>query len=401
VKILLVSEFMVSVGGVQTHLDALIPRLKERVKDLAIATNYPLEPFPAGVDQTIDRHGVQTWKATDKCKAIAWKPDLVYYHGLADADLEAWYAANFPTVMYAHNYHGTCATGNKCFAHLGYQSCTRRLGPACLLAFLPFGCGGLNLSFLATSYRLQRKRQRNLPLMKHILVAGQHMQSEYLRHGVEPSRLSIVPLFPPGTLPQSEPPSERSFSNRLLVATRLAKVKGVELIPSIVQEATRNLGRKLEVVVAGDGPRMNHLREAVTRVGVQARIEGWISVEERSRWMRESDLLVVPSLWPEPFGLVGIEAGCVGLPAVGFSVGGIRDWLIPSESGELASEGDMSANSLADATVRALRDPAHWHKLRIGAWKMSRRFDLESHLQSLMDIFQDLCPSAARSTNLA
>ena len=59
----------------------------------------------------------------------------------------------------------------------------------------------------------------------------------------------------------------------------------------------------------------------------------------------------MPSVWPEPFGLVGIEAGCVGLPAAGFGVGGIPDWLRPGETGELASRKSTNGEQpgLADA----------------------------------------------------
>ena len=99
--------------------------------------------------------------------------------------------------------------------------------------------------------------------------------------------------------------------------------------------------------------------------------------------MRCCDLLAVPSLWPEPFGLVGLEAGCVGLPSVGFAVGGIPDWLIPGETGELAPGDPPTAEGLADAVVRALADPIHLGRLRRGAWEMSRRFTLTKHLDIL------------------
>ena len=57
----------------------------------------------------------------------------------------------------------------------------------------------------------------------------------------------------------------------------------------------------------------------------------------------------MPSLWAEPFGLLGIEAGCVGLPAAGYAVGGIPDWLVPGETGESGSSGQMVVAELAAA----------------------------------------------------
>ena len=52
--------------------------------------------------------------------------------------------------------------------------------------------------------------------------------------------------------------------------------------------------------------------------------------------MASADLLVVPSLWPEPFGLVGLEGARSRLPAAAFAVGGIPDWLRSGVNGYLA-----------------------------------------------------------------
>ena len=100
---------------------------------------------------------------------------------------------------------------------------------------------------------------------------------------------------------------------------------------------------------------------------------GWLNTEKKLDLLREADLIAVPSLWPEPFGLVGIEAGCYGVPAVGFAVGGIPDWLIPGQTGELAPGDPPTAAGLSEAIVRALADPSHYRRLSAGAWEMARR----------------------------
>jgi glycosyltransferase involved in cell wall biosynthesis len=99
--------------------------------------------------------------------------------------------------------------------------------------------------------------------------------------------------------------------------------------------------------------------------------------------MHHADLLAVPSLWPEPFGLVGIEAGSLGLPAVGYASGGIPDWLVPGETGELAPSDPPTVDGLSDAIVRAFASGEHHAKLCLGAWKQAQRFTLEKHLAQL------------------
>ena len=59
---------------------------------------------------------------------------------------------------------------------------------------------------------------------------------------------------------------------------------------------------------------------------------GWLNGDERWRALAEATLLAIPSSWPEPFGLVGLEAGALGIPAVAFDVGGIREWLRPAST---------------------------------------------------------------------
>ena len=92
---------------------------------------------------------------------------------------------------------------------------------------------------------------------------------------------------------------------------------------------------------------------------------GWTLADGREL-MSQADLLVVPSLWPEPFGLVGVEAGCLGLPSVAYAVGGIPDWLIAGVTGEIAPGDPPGVDGLAEAMVRALADPEHYKNLSCG-----------------------------------
>jgi glycosyltransferase involved in cell wall biosynthesis len=81
---------------------------------------------------------------------------------------------------------------------------------------------------------------------------------------------------------------------------------------------------------------------------------------------------VVPSIWPEPFGIVAIEAMAAGVPIVVSRIGGLPEIVIDGESGILAEPGD--AAGLADALDRLAADPELRARLGAGARARVREF---------------------------
>jgi glycosyltransferase involved in cell wall biosynthesis len=134
---------------------------------------------------------------------------------------------------------------------------------------------------------------------------------------------------------------------------------------------------------------------------VEVIFHGWLAGEALDAAWRRSELLVVPSTWPEPFGLVGPEAGVHGVPAAAFGVGGITEWLTDGENGHVADgSGALRAPSLADAIARCLADPAHWRRLSDGARRLAGRFRLAPHVAALEATFAAAI-SMARSSGAA
>ena len=92
-----------------------------------------------------------------------------------------------------------------------------------------------------------------------------------------------------------------------------------------------------------------------------ARFHGWVDETQRAALFGGSGVLALPSTWPEPFGLVGLEAAAHGMPAIAFDVGGVREWLVP---GVRVSLPFAPAN---DRRLRCVRSSARWEGQRIGA----------------------------------
>jgi glycosyltransferase involved in cell wall biosynthesis len=140
---------------------------------------------------------------------------------------------------------------------------------------------------------------------------------------------------------------------RLLFAGRMESLKGGTVLLDALPLVSSALSRPLVLTFAGDGSgRFGWARraDAIVRRHPAMRIEftGWIEPAALAALFDSSDLLVVPSLWPEPFGLVGPEAGMRGLPAAAFAAGGIPEWLTDGVNGALAYGLPPAAADLAD-----------------------------------------------------
>jgi len=113
---------------------------------------------------------------------------------------------------------------------------------------------------------------------------------------------------------------------------------------------------------------------------------GWISGPERTAVLRSASIVAVPSLWPEPFGLVGLEAAVHGVPAVAFDVGGIRQWLQDDVSGRIVSEID-DAGALGRTIAAMCSAPEELTRLGDGARRAARLLSLDAHLDILERVF--------------
>jgi glycosyltransferase involved in cell wall biosynthesis len=96
---------------------------------------------------------------------------------------------------------------------------------------------------------------------------------------------------------------------------------------------------------------------------------------------------MVPSVWPEPMGLAGIEAMRFGLPVVAFDAGGISDWLTDGENGFLVPW--MDTHLFARRIDELLADKQMARAMgRRGLERADRDFDFHRYIDGLTDLFE-------------
>jgi len=120
-----------------------------------------------------------------------------------------------------------------------------------------------------------------------------------------------------------------------------------------VEEVMPLLPDDVHYWLAGDGPEADAIAEAARRHGLTHRVRllGRISDEALTTLYRGADLFVMPNV-PIPgdiegFGIVILEAGLSGMPAIAARLEGIRDVITEGENGLLLESGNAWAFSEA------------------------------------------------------
>jgi glycosyltransferase involved in cell wall biosynthesis len=375
------------IGGVESYLDAVVPALTRRGHQLGVW-------FESGTpdESRIARLEASThWAAEhDDDRAIsllrAWAPDLLFAHGVQSPALEARLLDIAPGVFFAHSYYGTCISGSKMHAAPSAVACTRRFGPACIGLFYPRRCGGWSPMTMLKQYGVQSERLKLLARYRRIVVASDHMAAEYARHGLA-AKTHVVPLPATNAAAEAARTDDPSVW-RLLYLGRLEPTKGADIALEATGRASDALDRSVVLRIAGAGSLERTLqqraRELMARYPkLTVHFQGWLDSHRRAEVFNASDLLLIPSRWPEPFGLVGLEAGLHGVPCVAFDVGGIREWLQHDSNGWLVEPGARGMARFATTIVDALNDPVRLEGVRRRATVAAREATIDGHARRL------------------
>jgi len=382
------------VGGVEEYLR----RFLVAAADSGNEVGFWYETTDGPTDRaTIPDPPAGGWSVAELGRAPAlaalrrWRPDVIYAHGLVSPELEEQAFGIAPAVFFAHVYVGTCISGARTTWFPVARPCDRRFGPACLAHYFPRRCGGLNPLTMLHQYRLHSLRLAVIRKCAAVVTHSEHMRDEYVRNGIPADRVFSFPFYVTESASEEIAARPLAACPTLLFLGRMEAAKGGNVLLDALPRVRTALDRPLRVVFAGDGrerPRWEARAASLQARDPGLRIEftGWVEASRRSALFQESDLLVVPSIWPEPFGQVGPEAGLYGVPVAAFAVGGTPSWLTDGVNGLLAAGDPPTAVGLAESIVGCLADPATHQRLRTGAVRLAGRFTWDNHYSPLMAV---------------
>ena len=165
---------------------------------------------------------------------------------------------------------------------------------------------------------------------------------------------------------------------------RLESTKGIVTLCRAFDAASRAEPR-IRLTVAGWGELGAALeREYADHRSI--RFMGAVDGDRKARLLADSDAIVVPSEWPEVFGIVVVEALAYGRPAIGSRVGGLPEVIEHGTTGMLIEPGD--ADGLAGLMVGLGRQPERLHELRLNCFRAADRYSVDRVMEAYLEAYE-------------
>lgn len=300
-------------------------------------------------------------------------------------------ALRAPLVRFVQDHTFFCPGLNK--RRRDGSICTSAAPTACIPRILDGGCMDLPRGWRGARRVLGRAREiGRMGCARQLVVASEYMKEELDEAGAVGARITVCPYFTqerPGlaaSLPEEITEFFKAHTSRpvFLCAARLVPEKGVEFLLEAIARVP-----DCALILAGSGPLLDSLESAVQGYGIQERVlfTGWIAPPTMRAILARVRASIMPSIWAEPFGIVGIEAAAHGCPMIACDVGGVRQWLEPDVTGLLVPPGDIPAMTLA--LGRLAMDPDLASRLgQAGQARVKSKFRAQHHLKTLTGVLQ-------------
>lgn len=346
-------------GGVETYLASLFEQALPNVSDRVIQKSLE------NVDQS--------------------QLKLLHVHSV---DLLLQLTGECPTVFTVHNHSAYCPSGTKYLA--GQQViCQRNFSYfGCTWGKIVDRCGSRKPVRAIKEFQGSHQVLNVLKNLKVTVVANSdYVRGQLIINGVPPEQTvtlrfgTLVPKI--ATAPLT---LETHKNQRILFAGRIVPDKGLEwLLKTLV-----HTNPQIHLDIAGQGWEQPRLERLADKLGLNNRItwHGWCDSDKLNPLYEQCFAVIFPSVWPEPAGLITLEANARYRPVIASAVGGIPEHIRDGETGILVPPNNIK--KLAEAINELHKDYQRCRRMgEQGHALFMNEFTMDVHVKNLQKIYEE------------
>ena len=311
-------------------------------------------------------------------------PDIIYIHQVLNPHVIDLLASLKPSIRFEHGFRLSCFTGRR-LSKTNERICDYSPGLSCLFRAHTQKCSPRNplLAFKRIKDFYLNKRAHSK--LARIIVASNYIKNLLLKSGYHDKHVEVIPYY--AILPERFEKNGVPYVPIVVCVGRIEVEKGIDYL----LRALSMVKIRSKVFIIGEGTQVPYLKRMAKSLSAKHEIifTGWIKNSELTAFYSQATLAVVPSIWPEPFGIIGIEAMANRIPVVAFNVGGVSEWLVDGQTGYLVPQRNEKA--LAEKITFFLENPDVAAAMGDRGRKLvEKRFVPEVHINNLLALFEKL-----------
>ncbi len=293
------------------------------------------------------------------------KPDLVHIQdfSILEPSLRAAKELEIPTVLTVRDYRFHCNLSidleqnriereysNKTYYKWLYKTLKETKG-----------LGFMTPVFYPIFKISNEKNIKNVKLVDKIITVSDFVKKELIKSGICREKIQTINV-PKPDWNYKKPINKNKMT--FFAAGVFTKSKGFGyLIESFIKALEDN--DEIELRIAGDGSHRKSVKKKITKNQKNIKLIGRIRPEDMRGEYEKADVVVVPSLWPEPLSRIIFESFSVGRPVIATKTGGSPELVKDNETGFLV--GPQNINEMRDAIEKFIHTPDLAEKLGLKA----------------------------------
>ena len=321
-------------------------------------------------------------------------PDVVHFHnvsGLSASLTQATRRRRIKTVVTLHDYWGFCLK-NTLIKEAGricqdFTKCSE-----CMPTITELPWTGIPIRLRTDFMALQ------LRAVDRFISPSAHLARTYAKAGIEEERIRTV--WNGIDVDRFERISHRrddAAAVRFSFIGFLGPHKGLRTL----MDALPLLGPKerVRLNIVGQGEERAPCEQRVRELGWEGSVRFWGQLDSRriTGVYRQTDVLLLPSVWPENQPVSITEAMAARIPVIASRMGGIPELVEEGKTGYLFRAGD--ARELAQKMRVFLEDPGKLRELGENAFRKIAGATFDNQVEQVMEVYREEIPVTPRCTD--